>query len=425
MKIIIKNGLVISMDSNKDIYTYEDIVIENDKIIYVGNNYNEECDKVIDAKGKIVMPGLINCHTHLGMSIFRATNDNYTLDKWLNEYIWPIEDKMTDEDIYYTTLLSIIEMIKTGTTCFNDMYFNWKGSFKAFNEISIRGIYGRCLIGTEKDWKNRVEDFKNLYSSNKNELIKLSIAPHSLYTTGIDEIVDSERLATEFNLPIHIHLSEDMNEVDTVSKKYNMLPINALDKYNILNHKLVIAHGTFISDNELELLKDKDVSICTNPISNLNLGCGIADINKYRNNGINICLGTDGVGSGNNMNLFYHMSMVDNLQKGKYMDSTIMSSYDVLKMATINGARALGMKKEIGSIEVGKKADIIILSLDDIEIFPCVNPIVQVVHNGWYNSVDTTIINGKILMENKKLNTNIDLNELKEKINDIRNRLMN
>lgn len=425
MKIIIKNGLVISMDSNKDIYTYEDIVIENDKIIYVGNNYSEECDKVIDAKGKIVMPGLINCHTHLGMSIFRATNDNYTLDKWLNEYIWPIEDKMNDEDIYYTTLLSIIEMIKTGTTCFNDMYFNWKGSFKAFNDIGIRGIYGRCLIGSGNDWKDRVEDFKNLYNSNKNDLIKLSIAPHSMYTTGEEEIIDSERLATEYNLPIHIHLSEDMNEVNTVSKKYNMLPINVLDKYNILNHKLVIAHGTFISDNELELLKDKDVSICTNPISNLNLGCGIADINKYRNNGINICLGTDGVGSGNNMNLFYHMSMVDNLQKGKYMDSTIMASYDVLKMATINGAKALGMENEIGSIEVGKNADIIILSLDDIEMYPCVNPIVQVVHNGWYNGVDTTIINGKILMDNKKLNTNIDLNELKEKINNIRNRLMN
>lgn len=425
MKIIIKNGLVISMDSNKDMYTYEDIVIDNDKIIYVGNNYSEECDKVIDAKGKIVMPGLINCHTHLGMSIFRATNDNYTLDKWLNEYIWPIEDKMNDEDIYYTTLLSIIEMIKTGTTCFNDMYFNWKGSFKAFNEIGIRGIYGRCLIGNGTDFDDRVEDFKNLYNSNKNELIKLSIAPHSMYTTSEEEIIKCEKLATEFNLPIHIHLSEDMNEVNTVSKKYNMLPINVLDKYNILNHKLIIAHGTFISDKEIELLKNKDVSICTNPISNLNLGCGIADINKYRNNGINICLGTDGVGSGNNMNLFYHMSMVDNLQKGKYMDSTIMASYDVLKMATINGAKALGMEKEIGSIEVGKKADIIILSLDDIEMFPCVNPIVQVVHNGWYSSVDTSIINGKIIMENKSLDSNINLNELKEKINDIRNRLMN
>ena len=406
-------------------YTYEDIVIEDDTIVYIGNSYNDKCDKVIDAKGKIVMPGLINCHTHLGMSIFRATNDNYTLDKWLNEYIWPIEDKMNDDDMYYTTMLSIIEMIKTGTTCFNDMYFNWKGSFRAFNQVGIRGIYGRCLIGNGKEFDERVTDFKDLYNNNHNKLIKLSIAPHSLYTLDSESLVKCEKLATLYNLPIHIHLSEDKNEVKTVTNKYNMLPVNVINKYGLLNHKLLIAHGTYISKEEIELLKGKDVSICTNPISNLNLGCGIADINMYKKNNVNICLGTDGVGSGNNMNLFYHMSMLDNLQKGKYEDSTVMSSYDVLKMATINGAHALGMEDDIGSIEVGKKADIIILSVDDIEMFPCINPIVQVVHNGWYNSVDTTIINGNILMENKELKLDIDVPMLKEKINDIRKRLMN
>ena len=425
MKTIIKNGMIISMDNKKDMYTYEDIVIEDDTIVYIGNSYKDKCDKVIDAKGKIVMPGLINCHTHLGMSIFRATNDNYTLDKWLNEYIWPIEDKMNDDDMYYTTMLSIIEMIKTGTTCFNDMYFNWKGSFRAFNQVGIRGIYGRCLIGNGKEFDERVTDFKDLYDNNHNKLIKLSIAPHSLYTLDSESLVKCEKLATLYNLPIHIHLSEDKNEVKTVTNKYNMLPVNVISKYGLLNHKLLIAHGTYISKEEIELLKGKDVSICTNPISNLNLGCGIADINMYKKNNVNICLGTDGVGSGNNMNLFYHMSMLDNLQKGKYEDSTVMSSYDVLKMATINGAHALGMEDDIGSIEVGKKADIIILSVDDIEMFPCINPIVQVVHNGWYNSVDTTIINGNILMENKELKLDIDVPMLKEKINDIRKRLMN
>ena len=425
MKIIIKNGMLVSMNKNKEMYTYEDVVIDDDKIIYIGNNYDGKCDKVIDAKGKIVMPGLINCHTHLGMSIFRATNDNYTLDKWLKEYIWPIEDRLTDDDIYYTTMLSIIEMIKTGTTCFNDMYFNWKGSFRAFLEIGIRGIYGRCLIGSEKDFDSRVNDFKELCSYNKNKLIKLSIAPHSLYTLGSSELSECSELANLYKLPIHIHLSEDINEVNTVKNRYNMLPVNVLDKYKLLDHKILLAHGTYISEEEIKLLKDKDVSVCTNPISNLNLGCGIADISMYKKNGINVCLGTDGVGSGNNMNLFYHMSILDNLQKGKYMDSTIMSSYDVLNMATLNGAKALGMESEIGSIEVGKKADIIIVSFDDIEMYPCVNPIVWLVHNGWYNSVDTTIIDGKILMENKKLMIDIDIDGLKNKISDIRNRLIN
>ena len=423
MKTLIKNGMVISMDSKKDMYTYEDIVIEDDKIIFVGNNYAGDYDKKIDASGKIVMPGLINCHTHLGMSIFRATNDNYPLNKWLEEYIWPIEDKMTDEDMYYTTLLSIVEMVKTGTTCFNDMYFNWKGSFRAFDEIGIRGVYG-SLIGNGKDFDDRVNDFIELYESNKNNLINLSIAPHSLYTLDREELVKSSKLANKYKLPIHIHLSEDMNEVSNIKDKYGMLPVQVLDEYKLLDYKLVIAHGTYISDKELDLLKKCDVSICTNPISNLNLGCGITDIKLYMDKGINVCLGTDGVGSGNNMNMFYHMSMVDNLQKGKYLDSTVMSSYKVLKMATINGAKALGMEDDIGSIEVGKKADIIILSLDDIEMVPCVNPIISIVHNMWYNSVDTTIINGNIIMENKKLNVNIDVDLLRDKINDIRKRLM-
>lgn len=425
MKTIIRNGMVISMDLSKNKYTYEDVVIDNDKIIYVGNSYDGDYDKEIDATGKIVMPGLINCHTHLGMSLFRATNDNYSLDKWLKEFIWPIENKMVDMDTYYTTLLSVIEMIKTGTTCFNDMYFLWKGSFKAFDEVKIRGIYGRCLMGDmDKDGFSKIDEFKELYDSNNNPLIGLSIAPHALYTTSLDYLEECEKLATDYKLPIHIHLSENMNEVEEVSSKFGMKPMEVLDKVGFLRHKLILAHGTFISDSELDIIKDKDVSICTNPISNLNLGCGIADISKYISKGINVCLGTDGVGSGNNMNLFYHMSMVDNLQKAKYEDPCVMDSYEVLKMATINGAKALGLDNEIGSIEVGKKADIIVVDLNDITMWPCVDSIIQLVHNGWYNSVDTTIVDGNILMENKKLTIDVDIDDLKNKISNIRERLI-
>lgn len=425
MKKLIKNGLVISMDFNRQPYECCDILIDDDKISYVGKDYEGDYDLVIDASSKIVMPGLINCHTHLGMSLFRATNDDYSLNKWLNDFIWPIEDKMSDEDIYYTTLLSIVEMIKTGTTCFNDMYFGYKGSFKAFDEIGIRGVYGRCLMGNmDLEGVARIDEFKNLRISNDNSLIKLSVAPHSLYTTGLDYLNECNSLALEYDLPVHIHLSENEQEVRDVTSKYGKLPVEVLKDIGFLDRKLILAHSTFISDKEIELLKGKNVSICTNPVSNLNLGCGIADIRKYIDNGINVCLGTDGVGSGNNMNLFYHMSFLDNLQKGLYRDSTIMNSYEVLKIATINGARALGLDKEIGSIEVGKKADIIIVDVGDVEMCPCVNPIIQIVHNGWYNSVDTTIVNGELLVYHKQLNGDIDLDELKEKVLDIRNRLM-
>lgn len=426
MITLIKNGTVISMDLKRDKqFEIMDVVFSDNKIIYVGNGYQGEYDKVIDATGKIVMPGLINCHTHLGMSIFRATNDDLTLDSWLNDKIWPIEDKLTDDDLYYTTLLSMVEMIKTGSTCFNDMYFGYKGSIPAIKKCGVRGIYGRCLMGNmDKDSICRVDDFKKLYEEYKDDdKIRLSIAPHALYTCNLEYLKLCSDLAKEYNLPIHIHLSENMNEVKTVTNKFGMKPMEVLDKVGMLEKRVILGHGTFLSDSEINMIKDCDVSVCTNPVSNLNLGCGIADLVKYKKNGINVCLGTDGQGSGNSLNLFYTMSLVDYLQKGKYEDPTVMSSYDVLKMATINGAKALGID-DIGSIEVGKKADIIILDISDISLYPAYDLIPFIVHNCFYDVVDTTIIDGKILMMDKELKIDVDLNILRSKIEDIRRRLM-
>mgnify|MGYP005759030703 FL=1 len=426
MITLIKNGTVISMDLKRDKqFEIMDVVFSDNKIIYVGNDYHGEYDKVIDATGKIVMPGLINCHTHLGMSIFRATNDDLTLDSWLNDKIWPIEDKLTDDDLYYTTLLSMVEMIKTGSTCFNDMYFGYKGSIPAIKKCGVRGIYGRCLMGNmDKDSICRVDDFKKLYEEYKDDdKIRLSIAPHALYTCNLEYLKLCSDLAKEYNLPIHIHLSENMNEFKTVTNKFGMKPMEVLDKVGMLEKRVILGHGTFLSDGEINMIKDRDVSVCTNPVSNLNLGCGIADLVKYKKNGINVCLGTDGQGSGNSLNLFYTMSLVDYLQKGKYEDPTVMSSYDVLKMATINGAKALGID-DIGSIEVGKKADIIILDISDISLYPAYDLIPFIVHNCFYDVVDTTIIDGKILMMDKELKIDVDLNILRSKIEDIRRRLM-
>lgn len=426
MITLIKNGTVISMDLKRDKqFEIMDVVFSDNKIIYVGADYQGEYDKVIDATGKIVMPGLINCHTHLGMSIFRATNDDLTLDSWLNDKIWPIEDKLTDDDLYYTTLLSMVEMIKTGSTCFNDMYFGYKGSIPAIKKCGVRGIYGRCLMGNmDKDSICRVDDFKKLYEEYKDDdKIRLSIAPHALYTCNLEYLKLCSDLAKEYNLPIHIHLSENMNEVKTVTNKFGMKPMEVLDKVGMLEKRIILGHGTFLSDSEINMIKDRDVSVCTNPVSNLNLGCGIADLVKYKKNGINVCLGTDGQGSGNSLNLFYTMSLVDYLQKGKYEDPTVMSSYDVLKMATINGAKALGID-DIGSIEVGKKADIIILDISDISLYPAYDLIPFIVHNCFYDIVDTTIIDGKILMMDKELKIDVHLNILRSKIEDIRRRLM-
>ena len=425
MRKVIKGGCVITMNEKKEKqYEYLDIVIDDDTITNLVNNYDDEADLIIDATNKIVMPGLINCHTHLGMSIFRATNDNLELDDWLNKKIWPIEEKMTDEDVYNAVLLSCLEMLESGTTCFNDMYFGSLKAIEAIKKMKIRGLFSNTLMDLNDDGKECMDDFKKLYEENKdNELIKFSVAPHSLYTCSKKYIKECSDLALSYNIPLHIHFCENEKEVNTIKTTYHKDPVIALKKAGLLRNKLILAHGTFITDKGLKILKNKDVSICHNPISNLNLGCGIADITKYKDY-VNVCLGTDGQGSGNNMNLFYHMSVVDLLQKGNKKNPKITSSYDTLKMATINGAYALGLENEIGSIEPGKKADIIILNMNNINTYPNIDIITNVVHNTETINIETVMINGEILINNHKLMINLDKEVLKNNIEEMINRLI-
>lgn len=424
MITLIKNATVITMDDTRDDqYEKLDIVIADDTIKELTNEYKGEYDKLIDATNKVVMPGLINCHTHLGMSVFRATNDSLTLEKWLQEKIWPIEDKLTDDDIYYTTMLSCIEMIKSGTTTSNYMYYNCNGSLKAIKECQVRSLFSRCLMDSDGGGDKRIEEFLKLYNENvSQDLITFSVAPHAIYTCSYEYLKRCANLAKELKLPIHIHFCENLDEVNNIKNKYHKSPLALLKELGYLENKLILAHATYISDLELEELKNRDVSFVHNPISNLNLGCGIADITKYRKY-VNITLGTDGQGSGNNLNLFKHMSYVDLLQKGIYKDPTIFSSYDVLKIATINGAKALGLGNLVGSITPGKKADIIIIDLDSTETYPSPDLITNIVHNVDASNIDTTIVNGKILMENHQIKLSINEDNIKKEVDRIINKI--
>ncbi|MFA7688787.1 MAG: amidohydrolase [Bacilli bacterium] len=383
---VIKNGIVLTLENETIIKG--DIVIEDNIIKEVVDNYTGNYDEIIDAEGNVVMPGLINCHTHLGMYNLRNTNDDFKLMDWLNNKIWPIEKDMTEEDIKDATYLSCIEMIKTGTTCCADHYDASSNILKSIKNSKIRCLYTRFLMDEDGKAEERFNEFKRLYEleKDKNDLITFSLGLHSLYSSSMEYIKKCSIYAKENNLPIHMHYMENEEE-------YNKVPKDAINL--LLDNKLILAHGIYI-DN-IEIFKNKDVSIVHNPISNLALGCGFADIVKFKKNNINVSIGTDGVGSGYTLNMFKHLPFAYLLPKGLYKDPTVIKALDILRMATINGAKALGINN-LGLIKENYKADLIIIKLIEK---PINNYFVGLLTNDL--EVLTTIVNGEVLMLNKEL----------------------
>ena len=426
MKTLIKNATLIPMNENKKRIEQDiDILIEDDKITKIEKNIKDNVDKTIDASKRIVLPGLINTHSHVPMSIFRETIDDLSLKDWLTKKIWPMEDKLTDEDIYYASLLSFIEMIKTGCTTINDMYFKADSIIKAQRKTGIRLQTSRCLmsINGDEEAKNRLVELKELYEKYKDDnMLSFNIGIHGLYTSDTKYVKECLALAKELDLPIHMHFCENKEEVDDIIKIHGKTPVEVLKK-NFKGFHTILAHSVKLTKEDLKKIKDMDIHVSTGPISNLKLGCGIAPITEMKELSINISLGTDGQGSGCNLDLFEVMKFVSLLQKGIKEDPTVINSYDVLKMATINGAKALGLDKEIGSIEIGKKADMIILNLDEITLKPTNDLISEIVYNANGHNVETTIINGNILMENKKLTFDINESEIMNKCDTIINRI--
>ena len=403
--ICIKNCILISMDSNRDKIEYNmDILIDGNKIIKIGDNLDCAVDKVINASGKVVMPGLINTHAHVPMSIFRETLDGYNLQDWLSKKIWPMEDKLTEDDIYYASYLSFIEMIKTGCTCINDMYFTTDYIIKAMLESGVRLQTTRTLMNNVGSGDDRLNELEELIVKYKNisDRLTFNIGIHGLYTTDSEYVDKCLDLSKKYSLPVHMHFCENSKEVEDIKSIHGDTPVNVLkNKFN--GYKTLLAHCVKLSENYIDEIKDMNISVSHCPVSNLKLGCGIAKVNYMLENGINVSLGTDGQGSGSNLDLFETMKYTVLLQKGVLEDPEKMPAYDVLKMATVNGAKALGLDDKIGSIEEGKLADIIIIDIDNIVIKPVNDLISELVYNVKGNNVVTTIVDGKILMEDRKL----------------------
>lgn len=425
MKLLIKNCNLLSMSNKRERYEEcIDILINNDKIEKIDKNISQEnCDKVINARNKIVMPGLINTHTHVPMSIFRDTLDGYGLQEWLNDKIWPMEDKLKEEDIYYASLLSCIEMIKSGTTCFNDQYFMTDAIIKAVDETGIRTHCTRTLMDINGDGEKRLNELEELINKYRScNMITINIGIHSLYTCTKECVQRAVELAKKYNLYVHMHFAENSKELEDIKKIHNTnSPIDLLPEY-FNGVDLVLAHCVKVESENMNKVKDLKLSVAHCPVSNLKLGCGIARIKDFIENGINVALGTDGQGSGNNLDMFSTMSYTALLQKGLYEDATLLPAYEVIKMATINGAKALKMEDKIGSIEEGKQADLIIIDLETIMTEPINDVFSNIVYNVKPNNVITTIINGNIVMEDRKID-GIKEEEIYEKCNCIIRRL--
>lgn len=424
MKILIKNCNLISMSENREKYEPNmDILIEDNKIKRIEKNINEDCEKVINASGKVVMPGLINTHSHISMSIFRETVDGLKTQDWLTQKIWPMEDKLTNEDIYYATMLSCIEMIETGCTCINDMYFMTEDIIKATLESGVRLQTTRTLMGHNKEDLIRLDELNNLLENYKYETITFNAGIHGLYTSNEEYVKKCVDFAEEKNLPIHMHFCENTQEREDIKRDYNVEEPSDVIKRDFKGIHNILAHSVKISDKDIQNLKETNTYIAHCPVSNLKLGCGIAPITKMVEEGLCVSLGTDGQGSGSNLDMFETMKFTALLQKGINENPEDLPAYEVLKMATINGAKALKLN-ETGEIEEGKLADLIIINMEETITNPINNIFAEIVYNVKGSNVDTTIVNGKVLMENRKIN-NVNKKEIIQKCEKIIERIKN
>lgn len=427
MKTLIYNCYVLDMVGNSPNIRKADILIDNNIIEKIEENIEiDETDiEKINAKGMLIMPGLVNTHSHAAMSIFRGYKDDRMLMDWLENAIFPVEEKLEPEDIYWNAYLSCLEMIKSGTTTCNDMYFGMDKTIEAMNETGIRGVVSWCITDDSiKDKPEKTREFVKKYNSDKNSRIRVLVSAHAPYTCNPDTIKLCVDLAKELNTGIHIHLAETQDEARIVMDRYEKSSTEYLADLDVFDVPVILAHGIYISDSDMELMKEKGMrgGISHNPISNCKLSSGICDVVKLRKNGFNVGLGTDGIGSTTTLDMFEEMKTAAYLQKVNTMEPTAINAYEILQMATIEGARVLGMEDQIGSIEPGKKADLIFIKTDKIHLQPENDVCSNIVYSANGSDVEMVMIDGKVVMQHRKM-TNLDEKEVIRHVKKIAKRL--
>jgi len=418
MDIIIKNGMVLTMDGEDSVHNDGVVGVKGDTIAHVGSNDQSplRAETIIDANGGLILPGLVNAHTHAAMTLFRGLADDIPLMEWLENYIFPVESRMDGHFVRTGTLLACAEMILSGTTTFCDMYLFEEHAAMAAHEAGMRCLVGEVLYDFPSPNYGKMENGLKYSESlikrwRDDPLVSVAVEPHSLFTCSPDLLCAADALARDYGVPLVIHVAETAAEVSLVKEKYGNTPVRHLKSLGLLGPHLIADHCVHIEPSDIKTLSNHGVKVVHNPESNMKLASGIAPVPQMLAEGLTVGLGTDGCASNNNLDLFAEMDMAAKLHKVHAMDPTAIDALTVLRMATVWGARALGMDRLIGSLEIGKKADIIVVDIDKPHLTPIYNPFSHLVYAAKGNDVTHVIINGRLVMEERKLLT-LDLEEI-------------
>lgn len=412
--ILVRAKTIVTMDAARRVIEDGAIAIAGSRILAVGPRAEieaaYEAERAFDYPEGILIPGLLNGHTHAPMSLFRGLADDRTLEDWLQNFIFPAEARnVTPQFVYWGTRLAAAEMLLSGTTLFVDMYYFEEEVARAATDAGIRTVAGQTVIQfpapdakTPREALARAEAFLKQYAGHP--LVVAAVAPHALYTNDEATLRACRALADRYGAPLLIHLSETQKEQTEMHARYGKTPAAVLNAWGMFEKPLIAAHGVWLSNADLDLLRNKPVGLIHNPGSNMMLASGVAPVGAARERGIPVGLGTDGpAGSNNDFNLFEEMDLAAKLQKVTHKDPTALSARDAFTMATIEGARALGMEKEIGSLEPGKRADWVVLDATAFNAIPLYDLYSQLVYAFKGANVRDVMVNGVLLVQNGKL----------------------
>jgi 5-methylthioadenosine/S-adenosylhomocysteine deaminase len=413
--LIIRGGTVVTMDGERHVIENGAVAVKGGRIVSVGSvtdiDRNYAARKIVNARGKVIIPGLINGHTHVPMTLFRGLADDLDLQEWLTKYIFPAEAKnVTEEFVRVGTRLGLAEMIRGGTTTYCDMYYFEDAIADETSKAGMRGVLGETVIDfpvadnkTNAEAMAYVERFVKRWQGNS--LIVPAIAPHAPYTVSEEHLKAVRAFSDRTGAPIVTHISETKREVDDSIKAKGASPVDYLNRIGFLNNRVIAAHMVWPSEGELVLLKRLGVGIVHNPQSNMKLASGVAPVPEMLKKDLPVGLGTDGAASNNDLNLWEEMDTAAKLHKLISRDPKVVNAAEAFEMATIRGARALHLEKEIGSIEKGKRADLVIVDLDDLNQTPSYNIYSDLVYATKAGDVQTVIIEGRVVMRDRRLLT--------------------